>query len=171
MMRYYNFHRDTASKLHEEVNQKYDKTLPYVHHLDMVVYVCRQFKHLIPQNEYFDVETGCYFHGAIEDARVTYNDIMDMTNSEKVAEYVYAVTNEKGKNRFERANAKYYEGIRNLPYATYIKLCDRIANMQYSKNNGSSMHKKYVLEYSHFKYSLYDETYKEMFEYIENNLL
>jgi hypothetical protein len=48
------------------------------------------------------------------------------------SEIVYALTNEKGRNRKERAGKRYYEGIRNTPYAPFVKMCDRMANIRYS---------------------------------------
>ena len=71
-MRYYNFNRDHAAKAHAEANHRYDKdgkNHPYIYHLDMAVEVARQFKHLISEKDYFHVETGIYFHDAIEDVR------------------------------------------------------------------------------------------------------
>jgi hypothetical protein len=41
----------------------------------------------------------------------------------------------------------------------------------YSKNQKSSMHKTYIQEYAHFKKQLYNETYDEMFNYIEKYLM
>ena len=78
-------------------------------------------------------------------------------------------TNEKGKNRKERANDKYYEGIRNTPGAVFVKLCDRIANVQYSKMTGSRMFDKYREENDNFviKLGFYDNhRYVEMFNYL-----
>lgn len=173
-MRFYNFNRDLAAKAHEDTNHRYDKdgkNHPYIYHLDMVVEVARKFKHLIPEKDYFNVETGLYFHDAIEDARLTYNDVKKLTNSVIAAEIAFALTNEKGKTRKDRANDKYYEDIRNTEYAIFGKICDRIANMQYGKQEGSSMLQTYIKEYPHFKEKLYDERYKEMFEYIENEFI
>ena len=74
-----------------------------------------------------------------------------------MAEIVYALTNEKGRTRKERANAKYYEGIRATPYATLVKVCDRIANVTNSRNKGSRMLDVYRKEYSDFKGQLFEE--------------
>lgn len=60
---------------------------------------------------------------------------MLMIEPEDVADIVYAVTNEKGKNRSERANEKYYQGIRENKLAVIVKICDRLANALYSKIN------------------------------------
>jgi hypothetical protein len=82
---------------------------------------------------------GAYYHDSIEDARLTYNDVMKVAKklmSDEQAlmatEIVYALTNDKGRNRAERAGEKYYAGIRATPYAPFMKLCDRVANITYS---------------------------------------
>jgi hypothetical protein len=62
-----------------------------------------------------------------------------------------------------------YEDIRNTPFATFVKLCDRIANVQYSKMTGSSMFEKYKKENLHFKSKLYVEgQLDEMWNYLED---
>jgi len=60
------------------------------------------------------------------------------------------VTNEKGKNRAERANKRYYDGIVETPGATFVKLCDRFANLRYGKMMKSPMFEKYKKEQDHF---------------------
>lgn len=132
---------ETARALHCGVNQTYGDNLPYGYHLDMVAglvaryadEVCRDEADMLPL--YF----GAYFHDSIEDARLTYNDVMklarqilDERQAYLATEIVYALTNEKGRNRHERANEKYYQGIRETPYAPFVKLADRMANMTYS---------------------------------------
>ena len=71
-------------------------------------------------------------------------------------EIVYALTNEKGRNRAERANDKYYAGIRTTPFASFVKFCDRYANMKYAFTHKTSMAKKYAQELPHFIESLID---------------
>lgn len=89
-----------------------------------------------------------------------------------VGDIVYAVTNEKGKNRSERANDKYYAGIVATPGAVFVKLCDRIANVQYGKMTGSGMYDKYKKENANFVTKLGgDDKNHEltpMFEYLLN---
>lgn len=150
-----------AHELHAHVNQSYDKGLPYSYHLDMVVdnvmryadEVCIEDADILPL--YF----GAYFHDSIEDARLTYNDVTKiakrfMTDQQAymAAEIVYALTNEKGRNRAERANERYYEGIRTTPYAPMVKLADRLANMTYScaLSDCSAMKPVYAAELPHF---------------------
>jgi hypothetical protein len=44
----------------------------------------------------------------------------------------------------------YYEGIRNTKGAVFVKLCDRIANVQYSKMTKSRMFELYKEENDNF---------------------
>ena len=103
-------------------------------------------------------------HDTIEDSRLTYNDVKEVAG-EAVANIVYAVSNEKGKTRKERANENYYNGICNTPYATFVKLCDRLANVKYSQENNSMMLLVYKKENENFVKSLFlneNDIYKEM---------
>jgi len=110
--------------------------------------------------------SACWCHDVIEDCRQTYPDVKENTN-ENVANIVYALTNEKGKTREERANDKYYEGIRETPYATFVKLCDRMANLDYSKRKSPKMTKVYLKDMSNFIKKIYDPKYDEMFDYLK----
>ena len=103
-------------------------------------------------------------HDLIEDTRQTYNDVKKVCG-DKVAEITFALTNEKGRTRKDRANDKYYEDIRNTPFATFVKVCDRLANAYYSKiTPTSTMLSAYRKEEENFKKALYKEELKEMFD-------
>ena len=131
-----------AHRLHESVNQFYDGDKPYGYHLDMVAKEVYAYGHLVLVGEadLLPLFMGAWFHDSIEDARVSYNDVkkialkFGLTEEQAfcVSEIVYALTNEKGRNRKERAGKRYYEGIRNTPYAPFVKMCDRMANIRYS---------------------------------------
>lgn len=154
-----------AINCHTKVNQMYhDK--PYSFHLTMVAEIAERFIHLIPKEDREDVIAGCWVHDVIEDTGKTYNDVLKATN-EIVAEYAYTLTNEKGRTRKERENSKYYRGIAAYRHATFIKLCDRYANMKYSKESGSSMYKKYVEEMRDFRLYLKDIHYSELWDALE----
>jgi (p)ppGpp synthase/HD superfamily hydrolase len=157
--------KEYAIKCHTDTCHYYDTHL-YSYHLQMVVDVANKFIHLIPEKDRDIAIASAFCHDVIEDTRQTYNDILKVTCLE-VAEIVYALTNEKGKTRKERANEKYYAGIRNTTYATFVKLCDRIANIQYSMSQRSRMLEMYRKETPDFINTLYDEKYDEMFEYLE----
>jgi (p)ppGpp synthase/HD superfamily hydrolase len=168
---------------HQKTNHYYDKYLPYEMHLRMVVQVYNDFKHLLPKNfitteescyhnsfqivdiTHSTIEDACWGHDLYEDARCSYNDIKQMLGQE-VADIIYAVSNEKGKNRAEKANEKYYEGIRNTKGATFVKLCDRIANVQWGKLTKSRMVEKYKEENPHFLKSVNADMYPEMRDYL-----
>jgi (p)ppGpp synthase/HD superfamily hydrolase len=177
---------------HDNTNHMYDKYLPYSFHLRMVDRAAQQFEHLLDDTK--DMQTGksreildgnrlgfvslrmaCrkagWGHDTIEDTRTSYNDAVNHLGKD-AADIVYAVTNEKGKNRSERANDKYYAGIVATPGAVFVKLCDRIANVQYGKMTGSGMYDKYKKENANFVTKLGgDDKNHElapMFEYLLN---
>ena len=55
-------------------------------------------------------------------------------------------------------------------YADFIKICDRLANIKYSKMKNSSMLDKYRKEHEYFKLRLYKPEYSAMFYEMENML-
>lgn len=176
---------EKAFQAHADCNHKYADDLPYSFHLKMAAAVADQFKHLLSEERghyvpeldlqlsYYDIaKKAVYFHDAIEDARMTYNDVCSLIG-EKAADVVYAVTNEKGKTRAERANDNYYQGIRETPLAVFVKLCDRIANVKYGQMVGSRMVEMYRKENPNFVKKLgYSKEHPlaEMFDHL-NDLL
>lgn len=137
-----------ARQKHEETNHLYDGK-KYEVHLWQVVDIAKMFIHYIPVDKREVVIAACWLHDTIEDCRVTYNDVK-AEFGEEVAEIVYALTNEKGKTRKERANSKYYDGIISTPYADFVKICDRIANRKYSLETNGKMLSKYLEEANGF---------------------
>jgi len=163
---------------HTKTNHWYDEYLPYEFHLRMVVQAARDFIKLIPDTndgeETFRnyIILAAWGHDLIEDTRSSFNDVKEVLGH-TAADIVYACTNEKGKNRKERANDKYYEGIRNTPGAVFVKLCDRIANVQYSKMTKSRMFEMYKKENENFMLQLGwsgspNHNYSKMFNYLIN---
>lgn len=161
--------KDYAIRRHREVNHHYDAVHSYAYHLQMTVDVANRFIYLIPEADRADVLGGCWVHDIIEDARETYNNVKKATNK-VIAEYAYACTNEKGRNRKERANKKYYDGIKTYKHATFIKLCDRIANVTFSIENKSSMSAMYAKEFEDFYDNLYDGRYQDMWDHLKELL-
>lgn len=164
--------RSMAHQIHESVNQFYDGDKPYGYHLDMVAKEVYAYGHLVLVGEadLLPLFMGAWFHDSIEDARVSYNDVkkialkFGLTEEQAflASEIVYALTNEKGRNRKERAGKRYYEGIRNTPYAPFVKMCDRMANIRYScgcYNMGNlRMAKVYEDEMPYFTQAIMVET-------------
>ncbi|MDO5771365.1 MAG: hypothetical protein Q4Q28_04405 [Bacteroidales bacterium] len=149
--------RDAAWKLHDSVNQKYDEHLPYGYHLNMVADAAMRWGNSVvtDESDILPLIFGAYFHDGIEDARLSYNDVvreasgfMNPDQALTAAEIVYALTNEKGRTRSERASDRYYEGIRSTPFAPFVKLCDRYANTLYSHSDLLSNHQRMLRIYS-----------------------
>lgn len=149
---------------HTSTLQFYDGK-SYSVHLKRVVAAANKFIHLIPQDKREIVLAACWLHDTIEDCRLTYNDIKKVFG-EEVADIVFALTNEKGKTRGQRADARYYEGIRNNDLSVFVKVCDRIANFEYSTERGSSMANVYKKEMDGFIGKLHTEKFTEMFSYL-----
>ena len=155
-----------AARLHDvEANQRYGGKLPYSFHLRRVAELTMMYagEVLASIDDIDALYFGACFHDSIEDARQTYNDVqkialrfLDAEHALMATEIVYALTNEKGRTRAERACERYYEGIRTTPYAPIVKLADRLANFTYSMShdadNGYEAHmvEVYRREMPHF---------------------
>lgn len=127
--------------------QTYDG-YPYYYHLEQVVDVLIEFG--FTEDKYI---ISAYLHDILEDTAISYNDIKKQFG-EEVAEIVYAVTDELGRNRKER-KAKTYPKIKANPDAVIVKLADRIANTRNSIKNKPSMAKMYAKELQGFRDALY----------------
>ena len=155
--------KNHAHQLHDSVNQTYDKIHPYGFHLDMVADSVHRYGHEVcaSETDVLPLFFGAYFHDSMEDARLTYNDVMrtakeymDDKQALMATEIVYALTNDKGRTRAERAGERYYQGIRETPYAPFVKLADRLANIHYSFTHtneaNARMKQVYAEELPHF---------------------
>lgn len=140
-------------------NQDYDGIFPYEKHLDDVVDVLKRFN---VGNKYL---IAGYLHDAIEDGALSYNKITEYFGRE-VAEMVFAVSDELGRNREER-KSKTYPKIKANPDAIIIKLADRIANIEH----GGKV-KMYAKEYGDFRNALYtmDRMAEPMWDFLEELL-
>ena len=172
---------------HSSTNHMYDKYLPYEFHLRMVKNVAEQFIHLLPINLFTTEEEtyknvwvtidithetiykACGGHDLIEDARKTYNDVKKVLGI-PAAEIIRAVTCDgRGRTRPDRMPEYIYKEICDTPGATFVKLCDRIANVQYGKMMRSSQFDMYKAENAHFISQLgYSDSHplKNMFIYL-----
>ena len=129
-------------------NQRYDEIFPYEKHLDDVVDILKRFgfsgKYIV----------AGYLHDTIEDDGISYNDIKKHFGFE-VAEMVYCVTDELGRNRKEKKEKTLPKTASN-PDAIIIKLADRIANIEHGGKIDM-----YAKEYDEFKGALYLNTPKD----------
>ena len=151
--------RDYAMTYHHPL-QEYDGN-PYFFHLDLTVKIIDECFEILNGTElaqayqiqllslYPLLQSCGYLHDMLEDSYKNYRDIADCFG-ELIADIVYACQCEKGKTRKERFSPKFYSELRNVIYAPFIKLCDRFANMKYSKETGSTMFNKYMSELPEF---------------------
>lgn len=109
--------------------QKYDR-YPYMYHL----LCCKEVAESYLLGE--DLVIACLLHDVIEDSSISFGDIK-FEFGEAIANIVYAVTDELGKNRKERHN-KTYPKIRGFRYAIIVKLIDRYCNIISSIENHNS---------------------------------
>lgn len=114
--------RNFAAEKHAAKGQLYGDS-PYVVHLDAVVAVLKSFG-VSDQT----LLAAAYLHDVVEDCGVTTAEV-EAEFGAGVGELVWAVTNEPGKNRKERAQ-RTYPKIASTPGATQLKLADRIANVE-----------------------------------------
>jgi hypothetical protein len=124
-----------AEKAHR--NQTYD-IYPYLYHIKQV--------HAIAKQLGYDetIRVACILHDALEDTELSYNDLKKAFG-EEVAEIVYCVTDELGRNRTERKEKTFPKILSNWK-ATVVKLCDRIANIKQSKLYNIEKYKMYRKE-------------------------
>ena len=181
------FHKeihDSACRTHRDKYCRYSGH-DYSLHLDSALHVGKQFINLLNDNQ-LNVLCAISCHDIIEDCGVNYNDLIVTLESKSVlhqgmltkadtifiADCVYNVTNELGRNRKERAE-KTYPKIAACEYATFVKLCDRIANMRFGWLKGGDMLHKYKKEHAHFyeilgaNYAHFQPMWKEL-EYMSN---
>ena len=133
-------------------NQTYDG-YPYYYHLEEVVDILHEFGYT--DDKY--VVAG-YLHDCLEDTAVSYNDIKEIFG-EEIAEIVYDVTDELGRNRKER-KTKTYPKIKANKDAIIVKLADRISNMRNSLLRGHKMSEMYIKEYNVFRSALDTNDYE-----------
>lgn len=137
-----------GSRCHRECNHLYDGH-PYDAHLMNVAFWVRIYSEGLSGEEKLNLVAAAFAHDVIEDCRQTYSDVKRELG-ETIAELVYAVTNEKGRNRHERESDKYFADMKLVPHATLLKICDRIANFDYSIRTGSSKARMYYNDMARF---------------------
>ncbi len=142
-------------KAHNKVNQTYGDGKSYSFHLEMVDKYGEMFIHLIKDaNDKIVVRCAIWGHDRIEDCRETYNDLAKYLGKD-VADVIYGVTDEKGRTRDERKPKKLYDGMLKDVRIKYVKLADRLANIEYSKSEHDEMSEKKQ------KYSMFSKLCRE----------
>jgi (p)ppGpp synthase/HD superfamily hydrolase len=151
-------------------SQRYG-TKPYSYHLQMVVDNVMRYKYLLDDNVHEDVIAAAWNHDCVEDSDAT-PKILKQKFNERVANIVHRVSNERGWDNREIL-FKTLPKIWQCELATFVKLCDRIANGKSSKegfdDKSKRTYQRYISEYPIFRYALktenlYDEMWKELDE-------
>jgi (p)ppGpp synthase/HD superfamily hydrolase len=158
----YEFAKRLATVAHHR--QRYG-THPYTHHLEQVEMILCRFG--FTQDE--PLRISAWLHDIIEDTDFSYEQVKKGFGDE-VADIVYAVTNEMGRNRKERY-AKTYPKIKANARALVLKLADRIANIEQAKGTNSRYVNMYRKEWENFYKELHqddcDKRVAEMWKYLE----
>lgn len=131
--------------------QLYNEEVPYTVHLDNAVSVAARFG--------FDKDAAFMcavrLHDIIEDTRTKYSEL-NTRFGEDVAELVFAVTDELGRNRKERHDKTYPKLKKAGARAIALKLVDRIANVEYGLADKTGKAGMYAEEFPEFVKALYD---------------
>jgi (p)ppGpp synthase/HD superfamily hydrolase len=93
-----------------------------------------------------------FLHDVIEDTNTSYSDLKKEFDF-NIAEIVYCVTDELGRTRKEKKE-KTLPKIRSNPKSVILKVADRIANVEFSKKEGSNHFSMYQKEHTDFQYQL-----------------
>jgi guanosine-3',5'-bis(diphosphate) 3'-pyrophosphohydrolase len=140
--------REFALKAH--TTQIYGDHFPYFKHLEDVYNVLVRFE--FNEDRDLDILVASFLHDTIEDTNTSYSDLKKAFD-ENIAEIVYCMTDEIGRNRKEK-KAKTYPKIRSNPKSVIIKVADRIANVEFGISENSSQLEMYKKEHKDFQYNL-----------------
>ena len=148
-----------ASTLHDLSNKKYGE-FNYIVHLVSVLDITTKYGSFIAQTEEQLVAlcVAACFHDVIEDTSYSLEELRtyltDKQFSENVTnmvcEIVDALTT-RGTTRKERHSPAYYERIRSVWGASFVKMADRLANVKMSYLFNHSLLKMYQKEADIFK--------------------
>lgn len=152
-----------AQKVAEQahIQQKYEN-MPYMVHLKEAQEVLKRFGISIDNEKEFSQEKAhviiaTWLHDTLEDTILEKNHI-EYQFGKEVADLVWRVTDEKGKNRKERKLATYPK-IKGNVQATIVKLADRIANVEsalkFKKQGKEGFYQMYKKEWKEFYDFLY----------------
>jgi (p)ppGpp synthase/HD superfamily hydrolase len=112
-------------------DQQYDSGLSYDFHLNKVEEVAVRFGFSSRT-----IRMICQGHDVIEDPKLTPRQLLMAGASRIVVNAIMALSDEPGANREER-KAKTYPKIAKNRRALIVKLCDRIANVEYGISTGN----------------------------------
>jgi (p)ppGpp synthase/HD superfamily hydrolase len=138
---------DFAKKAYNDANCEYNGQDYFVHIENVVSVLTKNIQIFNSLEDATNTLGAAYCHDLIEDAKLSYNNILDASNKD-VADIVLAVTDVNEANRLLRHLNTMGKTVKDYR-AIILKLCDIYANASYSKANGGSMYAKYIEEYQY----------------------
>ena len=96
-----------------------------------------------------DLLCAAWLHDTIEDTKCTYQDIKGLFGA-RVAEFVWSVTDEMGRNRKERKERSHQKNFASGESAT-LKLADLTANVEDAVKNKAKQLKMYQQEWEEIR--------------------
>ncbi len=114
---------------------------------------------LLPQHKHETALGGAGLHDTIEDGYASMNDIAKELNAD-IARVAQLLVSSTGPTRKERHDDAYYQRLATSETATFIKLCDRLANVRAGKGTekSASMRERYRSEQAHVESQLQVES-------------
>jgi (p)ppGpp synthase/HD superfamily hydrolase len=160
--------KDFAKTAYNNAQCKYDGKNYYTH-IQMVENGIDIYRKVFKSDEDYSIACASAIgHDLIEDANLTFNDIQKVTNK-RIAQTILALTDVPEENRLLRHLNTMDKTVKNY-IAIIVKMCDIRANAIYSKDNGSSMYKKYVEEYE-YRRPIFKIALKWYNKYLDNKTL
>jgi (p)ppGpp synthase/HD superfamily hydrolase len=145
-------------------NQKYAEIFDYSYHLDAAVEVAIRFG--ITNIRILLAILG---HDVVEDTRRKLWEMLLAGFPLSSLRMISLVTDKPGATREER-KARTLPGIRQDYDAIIVKLCDRIANVEFSIRMHDPKFKRHVAEYTFFRACLYDPNHlqaRKMWQHLD----
>ncbi len=128
--------------------------IPYTVHLSLAESKAQKYLYLLPEEDRETAIISIWLHDSREDQGQSYNDIKKLFEA-KVAEVVYCLSNNDGRNRKEIAINTYGPKTSTNRIAVYDKLADRLANVEFGVHNASRMLKAQKEEFPYMVGVLY----------------
>lgn len=147
--------KEYFTNAHDETNHTYVDEKSYAEtHLQHTATITQRFAQIVGLTieETELAISAAWGHDAVSDARVTHNDILKTLQSATLAKLCCNLCEDvHGTTRDERNSPAYYERLRSHKLSVFVKICDRIANVEQGTWEGtSSMPKRYAKEFPEF---------------------
>ena len=140
----------------EKAGKKYDGK-PYVVHLVTVFLTALNYLQLLKhldREEQVSVLCAAFTHDLLEDTTQTLSQIMKVCDTPTCmlcSMITNLLTAEKKETHEATMNESYYDQVKEIDAAVFLKLCDRLANVSWRGPKSMEKREMYKKEYKHFK--------------------